>query len=210
MCYAKQIGDQWALRCYDNIREYLPSEAISGKHCPILAELGNNQNRRPQGAGTLCSTPGRYLPGWKNMKCIGLLRAEPTGTGNHLKDKKDKEIWCLLGGLYGRFHFPESQRPVSLGYLQRALGIAEEIKRPRTSRYKTHQQLSKTYKHAGDWRRHCFHVSFVSIEKEVNNEAVQQRILNFSSNHAPGEQSQKEADFSPQKCGTRQSGWLKK
>ena len=192
------IGDLWGVAgCYDNLGNiYLQQgkyqEALD--HC--LQSLAITEKTGDQkGRGNTLFNMGRiYAERQDYTNALDSLQRS-LQIRESVGDKKGRaEIYCFLGALYEGSAFAQANLPQSFDYLQQALTLAEELK-AKDILYKIHHNLSKTYKHAGDLSLALYHYEqYAELEKEVNNEAVQQRILNMQITHQVA-QSQKESEI---------------
>ncbi|AEE48874.1 ATP-binding region ATPase domain protein [Haliscomenobacter hydrossis DSM 1100] len=192
------IGDLWGVAgCYDNLGNiYLQQgkyqEALD--HC--LQSLAITEKTGDQkGRGNTLFNTGRIYAEWQDYANALHYLQRSLQIREAVGDKKGRaEIYCFLGALYEGSAFAQANLQQSLECLQQALTLAEEIQ-AKDILYKIHHNLSKTYKHAGDLALALLHYEkYAELEKEVNNETVQQRILNMQITHQVA-QSQKESEI---------------
>jgi len=194
----QKIGDLWGVAgCYDNMGNiYLQQgkhqEALN--HC--LQSLAITEKTGDQkGRGNTLFNTGRIYAELQDYTNVLDYLQRSLQIREAVSDKKGRaEIYCFLGALYEGSAFAQANLQQSLDYLHQALSLAEELK-AKDILYKIHHNLSKTYKHAGDLALALHHYEkYAEFEKEVNNEAVQQRILNMQITHQVA-QSQKESEI---------------
>jgi signal transduction histidine kinase len=192
------IGDLWGVAgCFDNLgniylQQGMYQEALN--HCLQSLAITEKTGDQKGYGNTLFNTGRIYAEQQDYANALdylqrSLLIREAVG------DKKGRaEIYCFLGALYEGSAFAQANLQQSLDYLHQALSLAEELK-AKDILYKIHHNLSKTYKRAKDLASALHHYEkYAELEKEVNNEAVQQRILNMQITHQVA-QSQKESEI---------------
>ena len=192
------IGDLWGVAgCYDNLghiylQQGMYQEAL--KHCLQSLAITEKTGDQKGYGNTLFNTGRIYAEQQDYANALDSLQRS-LQIREAVGDKKGRaEIYCFLGALYEGSTFAEANLQQSLDYLQQALILAEELK-AKDILYKIHHNLSKTYKHAKDLALALHHYEkYADLEKEVNNEAVQQRILNMQITHQVA-QSQKESEI---------------
>ncbi len=194
----QEIGDQWGVAgCYDNLGNlYLQQgkyrEALNYclKSLDITQHTGDQKGR----GNTLFNVGKIYVVLHEHDPALDYFR-QSLQAREGISDKKGlAETYCFLGSLYQDTTFPMANTRKALDYLHRALALAETLN-AKDITWKIHFQLSKSYKHEGAFEQALQHYETSAIlEKEVNNLAIQQKILNLQITHRVA-QAQKEAEI---------------
>ncbi len=190
----RAIGDKWGeAGCYDNIGNiYLQKgnyeEALN--YCLLGLEITDSIGDQKGKGNTLFNAGKIYVELGDPANALHYCK-QSLQIREKIGDKKGRaEIYNFLGAFYEK----QSIHQKALDYLNEALALADEIHAKDTT-YKIHLHLSKVYKQIGDYTQALIHFeTYTSLEKEVNNETINQRILNLQTTHRV-EQSQKEAEI---------------
>jgi two-component system, NtrC family, sensor kinase len=194
----QKIGDQWGVAgCYDNLGNlYLQQgkyrEALN--FCLQSLDITQHTGDLKGSGNTLFNVGKIYAELQEYDLALDYLR-QSLQARESISDKKGlAEIYCFLGSLYQDNAFPYTNTHEALDYLSKALSLAENLN-ARDIEWKIHFQLSKSYKNEGAFEQALQHYeTSAMIEKEVNNETVQQKILNLQITHRVA-QTQKEAEI---------------
>ena len=194
----QEIGDQWGVAgCYDNLGNlYLQLGKYRDALNYCLQSLDITQHTGDQkGRGNTLFNVGKiYVVLQEHDSALDYF-SQSLQAREGISDKKGlAEAYCFLGSLYQDAAFPMANTRQALDYLHRALALAETLN-AKDIAWKIHFQLSKSYKHEGAFEQALQHYKTSAIlEKEVNNVAIQQKILNLQITHRVA-QAQKEAEI---------------
>ena len=189
----QRIGDQWGeAGCLDSIGTILLQQQKADTALPfferglvICTSIGDQKGQ----GNTLLHIGKIYQQAGQTDVALDYINQSLT-IRKSIGDKKgEAEISLLLGGLY------QHTRPdYALLLLQGSLQLAETIKASDLI-YKIHQMLAETLKQTGDFRAALTHFELgLKLEKEVNSESVNQKLLNLQIAHQV-EQARKEAEL---------------
>ena len=194
----KEIGDQWGVAgCYDNLGNLYLQQ---GKHREALdyclQSLDITQHTGDQkGRGNTLFNVGKIFAELKEYDPAMDYFRQSLKAREEISDKKGlAEVYCYLGSLFQDTAFPLANTHQALDYLRKALVLAETLN-AKDIAWKIHFQLSKSHKHNGNFEQALQHYeTSATLEKEVNNIAIQQEILNLQIMHRVA-QTQKEAEI---------------
>ena len=189
----QRIGDQWGeAGCLDNIGTILLQQQKADTALPfferglvICTSVGDQKGQ----GNTLLHIGKIYQQAGQTNVALDYINQSLT-IRKSIGDKKGQaEIGLFLGGLY-----QHTQPDYALLLLQESLQLAKTIKASDLI-YKIYQMLAETLKQTGDFRAALTHFELgLKLEKEVNSESVNQKLLNLQIAHQV-EQARKEAEL---------------
>ncbi len=194
----QEIGDQWGVAgCFDNLGNlYLQQGKYREALDFCLQSLDITQHTGDlKGRGNTLFNVGKIFAMLHEFDSALDYIRQSLQAKEDISDKKGlAEVYCFLGGLYQDTSFPLANSHQALDYLNQALKIAETLN-AKDIAWKIHFQLSKSYKYQGDFEQALKHnETSTTLEKEVNNLAIQQEILNLQIMHRVA-QTQKETEI---------------
>ena len=189
----QRIGDQWGeAGCLDNIGTILLQQQKADTALPffkrgliICTSIGDQKGQ----GNTLLHIGKIYQQAGQTDVALDYINQSLT-IRKSIGDKRGQaEIGLFLGGLY-----QQTQPDYALLLLQESLQLAETIKASDLI-YKIYHMLAETLKHKGDFQAALTYFELgLKLEKEVNNESVNQKLINLQIAHQV-EQARKEAEL---------------